>query len=155
VTTGLSFIAWHLATHPEHQQFLRAHPERIPAVMEELLRRYAFVNPPRRVARDVVFHGVPMKKDDYIICSITAASNDEDALGSSSEVDLGRTGAPSLLIFNTGPHSCAGANLARMEIRIFLEEWLARVPEFRLAEGHKPHTKSTPLFGVEELQLVW
>ncbi len=155
VTTGLSFIAWHLATNPEHQRLLREHPERINSAMEELLRRYAFVNLPRRVAKDAEFHGVRMKQDDYVICSITAASNDERALNGPSGIDFDRKGAPTLLAFNTGPHTCAGANLARLEIRIFLEEWLARVPEFRLAEGHAPRTKSTPLFGMESLQLVW
>ena len=105
--------------------------------------------------QDVTLDGVQLKKGDYIVCSLPDGSNDEAALGASAEVDIDRKGAPSLLAFNTGPHSCAGAALARLELRIFLEEWLSRVPAFRLIDNYTPRQGSGALFSMEDLKLTW
>ena len=155
VTIGLSFITLHLAQHPALQQRLRDNPGDIPAAIDELLRRYAFVSVPRRVDQDVTLDGVLLKKGDYIVCSLPDASNDEEALGTSAEVDIDRRNAPSLIAFNTGPHSCAGAALARLALRIFLEEWLSRVPPFRLIDDYTPRQMSGALFALKDLKLAW
>ena len=89
------------------------------------------------------------------MCSLPDASNDEEALGTSAEVDIDRRNAPSLIAFNTGPHSCAGAALARLELRIFLEEWLSRVPPFRLIDDYTPRQMSGALFALKDLKLAW
>ncbi len=57
--------------------------------------------------------------------------------------------------FGKGNHKCPGANLARAELRIFLEEWLKRIPRFSLAEGRQSPTLSGAVAGVVELPLVW
>lgn len=155
VTQGMGYITYHLATHPEQQRRLRENPQEIPQAIDELLRRYAFVNPPRRVARDFEIDGVLLKAGDYITCDLAAASNDEAVLKGSSEVDFDRRHAPSLLAFNTGPHSCAGVHLARLELRVFLEEWLARIPAFRVRENFVPEEKSGAILTLKALQLVW
>lgn len=154
VTNGLAFTAKHLAMHPEDQRILRENPDRIPHAVEEFLRRYAFVNAPRRVTRDTEFSGVTLKANEYIFCSLTAASNDDRASGCPMGFDLDRP-RPSHLAFNTGPHTCAGAVLARMELRIFLEEWLRRVPAFGLPPNYRPEAKNSAIMALNHLRLRW
>jgi len=57
--------------------------------------------------------------------------------------------------FGDGPHRCPGAGLARMEMRVFLEEWLKRIPEFSIKPGRKPRTSSGQVNGILSLPLVW
>jgi cytochrome P450 len=154
VTNAMTYITKHLAENPDHQQRLREHPEQIPAAIEELMRRYAFVNTSRRVARDTEFNGVQLRKNDIVVTSLAAASNDERSVEHPEQVDLDRKKSPHLA-FNTGPHNCAGVHLARMELRIFLEEWLARVPPFELAGGYKAVARGGPVMALERLDLRW
>ena len=59
------------------------------------------------------------------------------------------------ITFGAGPHRCIGSHLARVEIRIALEEWLARVPEFRTPEGKPPVVRANGVWGVSSLPLAW
>jgi len=70
------------------------------------------------------------------------------------EVDLKRS-PQNHLAFGRGTHRCPGANLARAEIRIFIEEWLARIPEFRIAPGAKVVYAPGNVSGLKNLPLVW
>lgn len=154
VTNAMTFIAKHLAEAPQIQQRLRADPAQIPGAIEEMLRRYAFVNTARRVTQDIEIGGVMLRKGDTIVASLAAASNDPRETPEPAKLDLDR-GRASHLAFNTGPHSCPGASLARMELRIFLEEWLARVPPFSIAPSYKPKARGGPVMALESLPLVW
>lgn len=154
VTKALTFIMNWLARNPETQQALRADPEKIPQAVEELLRRLTFVNLARRLTSDFELSGVKMLKDETIICSLAAASNDDRVVTCPHEVDLNRGITPHLA-FSTGPHACPGAPLARTEIRIFLEEWLQRMPDVRHADGFAPRCRGGMVMGMEELQIVW
>ncbi|NKI17531.1 cytochrome P450 [Spongiibacter sp. KMU-166] len=154
VTNAMTFSIKHLAENPKFQQQLRDHPEKIPAAVEELLRRYAFPNIPRRVTQDTELGGAKMRAGDRIICSLAAANNDDRVLDNPGEVDLER---PKFrhMAFNGGPHNCAGATLARLELRVFLEEWLARMPPFQLEPGFKPEMRGGAVMAMESLKLRW
>jgi len=154
VTNALTFVMLHLARDLEFQRHLRQHPEDIDVAVEELLRRYAFVNVHRRVANDVVFEGVQMRKGDRITISLAAASNDSQWVDNPQKVDLSRGRCPHVA-FNTGPHACIGAPLARLELRIFLAEWLRRMPEVRLADGFVPAPRGGSVMSIESLDIVW
>lgn len=154
VTNALTFIMRHLATHPEDQQRLRDNPEQIGNAVEELMRRYAFVTVPRRVTRDTLLSGALLRAGDMVFVSLTAASNDERAFECPAHVDLDRP-KPVHIAFNTGPHNCAGATLARLELRVFLEEWLARVPNFRLLENQRIAGRGGNVMALEALRLIW
>ena len=154
VTNAMTFMTKHLAENPEQQQDLRENPDKIPAAIEEMMRRYTFVNIPRRVTQDTEIAGVKMHADEIVISAFAAASNDPRSVDDPNTVDFNRPKSPHLA-FNTGPHNCAGASLARMELRIFLEEWLSRVPAFKLADNYKPVARCGPVMALEELQLNW
>ena len=154
VTNAMTFSVKHLAENPGFQEQLRDNPDMIPAAVEELLRRYSFPNIPRRVTEDTEFKGVKMRAGDRIICSLAAANNDDRVLENPSAVDLERKKFRHMA-FNGGPHNCAGATLARLELRVFLEEWLTRMPEFSVQEGFKPKVRGGAVMAMESLQLRW
>ncbi|WP_242123869.1 cytochrome P450 [Sphingobium sp. Sx8-8] len=154
VTNGMTFILRHLAEHPDQQQRLRDNSDEIPGAIEEMLRRYAFVTVIRRVTRDTVLNGAALHAGDIIYGSLAGASNDERVFPDPGTVDLDRP-RPSHVAFNTGPHNCAGANLARLELKVFLEEWLRRVPPFRLKPGQHLETRGGAILAIEQLQVVW
>jgi cytochrome P450 len=154
VANAINFIMYHLARHPEAQHRLRARPEMATNAVEEFLRRYAFVNTPRRVTQDTEVGGVLMKAGDTVVCSFAAASNDPRHCPHPEQVDLDRKPCGHLA-FSTGPHNCAGATLARLELRIFLQEWLRRMPDVRLAPNFVPHTRGGSVMGLTSLEIEW
>ncbi len=125
---------WHLATHPEDRKRLVAEPEVMPTALEELLRAYSPVTMAREVTEDVVYAGCPMKAGDKVLMNFPAANRDPEAFEHPEEVLLDRAHNRHVA-FGSGIHRCAGSNLARMELKVALEEWLARIPDFSLAEG--------------------
>jgi cytochrome P450 len=125
---------WHLAAHPEDRKRLVAEPELMPTAVEELLRAYAPVTMAREVTEDVDYAGCPMKAGDKILMNFPAANRDPEAFDHPEIVQLDRAHNRHVA-FGSGIHRCAGSNLARMELQVALEEWLARIPDFSLAEG--------------------
>jgi cytochrome P450 len=125
---------WHLATHPADRKRLVTEPELIPTAIEELLRAYSPVTMARIVVEDVEFAGCPMKAGDRVLLSFPAANRDPDAFPDADTVIIDRE-QNRHAAFGLGIHRCAGSNLARMELRVAIEEWLAAIPEFRLQDG--------------------
>jgi hypothetical protein len=125
---------WHLATHDEDRARLVADPGLMDTAVEELLRAYAPVTMAREVTIDTEVAGCPMQAGDKVLLSFPAANRDPTAFDRPNEVVLDRE-ANRHVAFGSGIHRCAGSNLARMELRVSLEEWLARIPSFHLAEG--------------------
>jgi hypothetical protein len=125
---------WHLAAHPEDRKHLVAEPELMPTAVEELLRAYAPVTMAREVVEDVEYAGCPMKAGDKLLMNFPAANRDPEAFDHPEVVQLDRAHNRHVA-FGSGIHRCAGSNLARMELQVALEEWLARIPDFSLAEG--------------------
>jgi cytochrome P450 len=101
--------------------------------VEELLRAYAPVTMARLVREDVEYAGCPMKAEEWVLLSFPAANRDPEVFDRPDEVVLDRQ--PNRhAAFGLGVHRCAGSHLARMEIRVALEEWLAAFPDFELAD---------------------
>ncbi len=132
--SGIGSSLWHLATHPEDRKRLVAEPELMPTALEELLRAYSPVTMAREVTQDYEYAGCPMKAGDKVLMNFPAANRDPQAFDDPDIVQLDRAHNRHVA-FGSGIHRCAGSNLARMELRVALEEWLARIPEFSLAEG--------------------
>jgi cytochrome P450 len=124
---------WHLARHPEDRKRLAHDEELWDTGMEELLRAYAPVTMARMVKEDFEFHGCPMKKDDWLLLPFPSANRDPAEFPDADQVKLDRVNNRHAA-FGLGIHRCLGSNLARMELRVALQEWLARYPEFELSD---------------------
>jgi cytochrome P450 len=124
---------WHLARNPSDRERLVAEPGLLPTAMEEFLRAYAPVTMARLVKQDMHWHGVDMKSDDWILLSFPAANRDPAQFDRADEVVIDRE-INRHAAFGLGIHRCLGSHLARMELRIALEVWLERIPEFSLAD---------------------
>src|SRR5215831_19589785 len=122
---------WHLARTPQDRRRLVADPALLPTAMEELLRAYAPVTMARLVKQDMSWRGVDMKADDWILLSFPAANRDPTQFDRAAEVVIDRE-VNRHAAFGLGIHRCVGSHLARMELRVALEAWLARIPEFTL-----------------------
>jgi cytochrome P450 len=122
---------WHLAKTPEHLQRLVADPRLLPTAMEEFLRAYAPVTMARLVKEDMHWRGVDMKTDDWILLSFPAANRDAAQFDRAGQVVIDRE-VNRHAAFGLGIHRCVGSHLARMELRVALEVWLARIPRFSL-----------------------
>ncbi len=125
---------WHLGSHPEDRRRLTEDPDVMPLAIEELLRAYSPVTMARIVTEDVEYNGCPMKAGDRVLMNFPAANRDPETFDKASEVVLDRAHNRHVA-FGSGIHRCAGSNLARMELRVALEEWLRRIPEFSVPEG--------------------
>ena len=105
----------------------------MPTAIEELLRAYAPVTMARMVAKDHDFHGCPMKIDDWVLLPFPAANRDPELFDRADEVLIDRL-ENRHAAFGLGIHRCLGSNLARLELRVAVEEFLGRFPEFELAD---------------------
>jgi hypothetical protein len=110
---------------------MAAEPDLMPSAVEELLRAYAPVTMARLVAQDFDLRGCPMKERDWLLLPFPSANRDPEVFPDAGEVILDRA-ENRHAAFGLGIHRCLGSNLARMELRVSLEEWLARYPEFEL-----------------------
>jgi cytochrome P450 len=153
VTATLDCMVAFLAQHPQHRQQLVEDPSRIPAAVEELLRWLSPVMViPRTAAVDMTLHDVDIKAGDGVTLVLGAANTDEAAFGEDG-VDFGRE-ANKHLAFGGGHHLCLGAHLARLELRVVLEELHRRIPDYRIAPEGEVHF-STGIRQAEALPLVW
>ena len=122
---------WHLAKTPQDRTRLAGDPRLLPAAMEEFLRAYAPVTMARLVAEDMCWRGADMKADDWILLSFPAANRDPAQFERAGEVVIDRE-VNRHAAFGLGIHRCVGSHLARMELRVALEAWMARIPAFSL-----------------------
>lgn len=155
VAGTMAFFARFLAMHPEHRRTLVLHPERIPAAIEELLRRHSIPTVGRVVTRDVTVDGVTLKAGDFVQLTTCFHGLDEQRWVKALEVDFSREGLAEHMAFGRGVHRCPGANLARSELRVFLEEWLKRIPDFEIKAGEQAITATGAVAGVLKLPLTW
>jgi cytochrome P450 len=125
---------WHLAKIPADRQRLVANPELLPTAMEEFLRAFAPVTMARLVKDDMQWNGADMKAEDWILLSFPAANRDPAHFDRADQIVIDRE-VNRHAAFGLGIHRCVGSHLARMELRVALEVWLERIPEFRLADA--------------------
>lgn len=154
VAAAIGFDLAYLARNLKDQELLRGEPDRIPLATEELLRAYPPIQLIRVATKDIDFEGAPIRKGDYVSCATMIANRDPAEFGCPNTIDLARENNRHAA-FGYGPHRCLGSHLARREIIIGLEEWLARIPAFRIKKGTPPITCGGHVFGIENLILDW
>lgn len=122
----------HLAEHPDDLQRLIDDPDVMLFALEEFLRAYAPVTMARLVTEDHDFHGCPMKANDWVLLPFPAANRDPAAFEHADEFIIDRK-ANRHAAFGLGIHRCIGSNLARLELKVAIEEFIKRFPRFELA----------------------
>ncbi|ACY98928.1 MULTISPECIES: cytochrome P450 [Thermomonospora] len=154
VTAQLSYSFWHLARHDADRARIVNEPQIIPNAVEELLRAYSLVLPARKLTADVERHGCPMKAGDMVMLPLMMANRDPRVFPDPDVVDFDRE--PNRHIaFGAGPHRCLGSHLARLELRIALEEWHRRIPVYRVPDGAQPTEHASLVLGLDTLPLEW
>jgi hypothetical protein len=122
---------WHLAKTPADRERLVAEPELMPIAIEELLRAYSPVTMAREVMKETTISGCPVKPGNMVLLSFPAANRDPAMFPDADKVVIDRK-ENRHAAFGLGIHRCVGSNLARMEMTVAIEEWLKRIPDFRL-----------------------
>ena len=137
VTATIGFAIARLAADSEMQQRIRADPALIPAFIEEVLRLDAAIPFVVRITNDDIdVAGVMVPKDTVVMLSVGSAGRDPRRFDDADEIKMGER--ETHFAFGRGPHRCLGSHLARMELRIVLEEWHERIPHYALAAGAQP-----------------
>lgn len=153
VLNQLTWLFHFLATQPDIRRRIRGDSKLISSTIEEILRLHSILTTRRFVTRDVEFHGVQFKKGDSVEMFMAAAGSDPTAFPNPEAIDIERL--PNRhLAFGWGPHMCVGMHLARLEMRILVEEWLNAVPEFTL-DPQKPVVFHVGILGLDQVPLVW
>jgi cytochrome P450 len=129
--SAIGSTLWHLAKTPNDLARLGREPELVPTAVEEMLRAYAPVTMARVVAKDVEIGGCPMQEGDWVLLPFPAANRDPAAFDRADEVIIDRE-VNRHSAFGLGIHRCIGSNLARMEVRVAMEVFIERFPEFEL-----------------------
>ncbi len=154
VTASLGCAVAYLAEHPDRQQVLRDDPSRVPAAVEELLRWETPVPGVVRAAvADVEIAGTTIAAGRTVTCLLASANTDEHEFPDPESIDFDRV-ANRHLAFGGGLHRCLGSHLARLEMRVALEELHRRVPAYTIQAGETP-IYTMGIRGVEYLPLVW
>lgn len=154
VASMMGHIMQHLANHPGDRHRLAADRGLSAAATEEFLRRFALTNPGRTVVSDIDFHGVRMRAGDKIMLATPFGALDPRDYPDPLAIDFARK-SNTKTTFGAGPHVCPGSMLARAEIKILLEEWLPRIPDFALDPADPPRIRTGVNGSVEHLPLVW
>jgi cytochrome P450 family 142 subfamily A polypeptide 1 len=116
---------------PDLWDDLAAHPESIPVAVEELLRWITPLNNMFRVAAtDTQLDGINIREGERLALVYPSANRDEEVFTDPDEIDLGRSPNPHIA-FGFGTHLCLGAHVARLTLRVVLEELTGRITDLR------------------------
>jgi cytochrome P450 len=155
VANTLGFFARFLAEHPDHRRQIIDNPAIISSAVEELLRRFPTVaaGAGRVCVTDAQLGPATVKAGEQIMSATAMMNFDDDSYPDPLSVDFSRR-INSVGSFGQGAHRCVGANLARSELSIFLEEWLKRIPDFRVVE-EDPAFQAGVNISYTRLPLAW
>jgi len=154
VTNSLSFVFRHLAEDQGLQARLRRPGADLARTIEEMLRLYSPATVQRIAAVDTTIGDVAVKAGDLVTVSTTGASRDPREFAEPDSLVPERNPNPHFA-FGFGVHRCAGAQLARLDMAIAVEEWLRRIPPFRLEDGARPQYIGGAIMALDEVPLVW
>jgi cytochrome P450 len=152
----LGTAIWFLARDQEAQARLRAEPDLFPSAVEELLRVFAPVSIARILTDDVVVAGCPVSAGEKVLLSLPAANRDGRRFERADEFVFDRFPNPHVA-FGAGIHRCIGAHVARMELQVGLQAFLAGTPTFRLADDGDSGVvwKGGPIRGPKAMRLTF
>jgi cytochrome P450 len=154
VTASVGCMVSYLAQHPEQRQRLVDDPSQIPGAVEELLRWETPVpGVPRVVTKDVELSGERLESGERVTVLIGSANIDERGFPEPADIDFERP-ANRHLAFGGGVHRCLGSHLARLELRVALEQLHERIPDYSIKPGEEPKY-SMGIRAVEYLPLVF
>ncbi|HWX05478.1 MAG TPA: cytochrome P450 [Bradyrhizobium sp.] len=145
---------WHLAKTPADRERLVAEPGLIPTAVEELLRAYSPVTMAREVMKETTISGCPVKPGNMVLLSFPAANRDPAVFPDADKVVIDRK-ENRHAAFGLGIHRCVGSNLARMEMAVAIEEWLKRIPDFRLDPAGQVKWSEGTVRGPRQLPLLF
>ena len=145
---------WHLAKTPADRDRLIAEPELMPTAVEELLRAYSPVTMAREVTKETVISGCPVKPGNMVLLSFPAANRDPAVFPDADKVVIDRR-ENRHAAFGLGIHRCVGSNLARMEMTVAIEEWLKRIPDFRLDPAGRVKWSEGTVRGPRQLPMLF
>jgi cytochrome P450 len=131
VKSAMSYAHLHLATHPADRRRVVEDPSVVPTAVEEVLRAFPLVMEGRKLSQDVAFHGAAMKAGEMVMLLLPAVMYDPEHFERPDEILIDRV-KNNHLSFGGGPHRCLGSHLARMEMKVGLEEWHRRIPDYEL-----------------------
>lgn len=152
--SSIGSALWHLAQHPEHRKRLIAEPALMTNAVEELLRAYSPVTMARYVAEDTAYAGCPIPEGSKVLMNFPAANRDPRVFEDPDKVILDREKNPHIA-FGVGIHRCAGSNLARMEMKVSIEEWLKRIPDYRLEDPDSVTWAGGQVRGPRKMLVKW
>ena len=153
--SALGYTFLHMATHPEDRQRLIDDPELWPNAIEEIIRLYGLIiQDGREAARDMDFHGLPIRKGDLVWLGLAAANQDPRAFEDPEAFDPDRPNLTRHLGFGAGFHRCLGMHLARAELVVALTEWHKKIPHYRIADGAELRERGSQL-RLQHVPLVW
>lgn len=155
VVNFLGFILLHLARNPAlSAELAETSSNDVLSATHELFRRFGLVTIARTVKQDMDFHGVPLKAGELVCIPTQVHGLDERINACPMQVDLTRKRARHSA-FGSGPHMCPGQELARSEVAITIEEWLKRIPHFRVAADADTNCSGGIVGQINELVLEW
>jgi cytochrome P450 len=151
---ALGICVWALLTHPETLARVRADRGLIRPAVEEALRWHSPVGTQtRQVTQPVTLSGVELKPGDALAAVLASANRDERHWADPDVYDIDRRGAHAA--FGLGAHHCAGAPLARHEVRLPLEMLLDRFPNLRLDPAHEVELSGWEFRAPTALHVLW
>jgi cytochrome P450 len=154
VTATLGCCVAYLAANPEQRRRIVEAPDTLSGAVEELLRwETPVMCVPRLVKRDVELSGTKIEAGGVAVLLLGAANTDQEEFAAAARVDFGRE-RNRHLAFGGGPHRCLGSHLARMELRVALEELHRRIPDYAIQPGETPRYSSA-IREVQYLPLAW
>ena len=154
VVNLLGFVFLFLARNKQHRLQISSGKITVSEAVEEILRRFPIVTVAREVTEDMEFHGVQLKAGDMVAAPTPLAGMDNGFTPNAVDVEFDRKQGNSLT-FGRGAHTCPGKNLARVELRIAIEEWLQRIPDFDVDEDSEISFSSGIVGVVNQLNLRW
>ncbi|MBY5938274.1 cytochrome P450 [Marinobacter nauticus] len=155
ISASISILTNYLAHHHELLNNLKAAPEQLPEAIDEILRMDAPLISNRRVTtREVEISGRTIPAGEKITLLWASANRDEDVFGNPDQFCPQQNAAKNLL-YGAGIHICPGAPLARMELRVFMEELLKQIDTIEPVAGEQPERAMFPTGGFNALPLVF